>query len=485
MHPAALLLLPAVASAKVPVLISGFEAQHDVHQAIAARLPGAVAKRMFGDPALEVLRVSDVPWIEGKTGPDYLAACPAEEVLGCSFALAEVAEARWAVTGIVRDEPVFDDEVDPGTELELTVLDIEEQREAWSFVFPHDRAAEAELTRWALDVVVALVEGREPPAPEPDEEPELIEDEPVDPEADLTGLERELGEVGHPEGVEDLGEGRQEREPMTMDQLMEEYGEAEPWLDLDLTPQRYLRWWNSGWGYRTWQDKLRGRKGQLVLRAFAGWGAGPRGGHYNAQYAIDTPSSRTVIEYYSWQAAVQGSGLSFGMNAGYGLTPRLELELGLARHGGPFTTDVTKEYLGDDPEVQVADEGLQGMLEASLGARFVPLPFASLRPQIGAGLLVWHGSQGDGHAELPPPPVELPIPAANTLVGAYGLLGAELALNDTVGILVQAPVQYFFAGTAANVHDDDHDYIAHKIEPPTAPSLGWAVQAGVQLHLGK
>ncbi len=199
---------------------------------------------------------------------------------------------------------------------------------------------------------------------------------------------------------------------------------------------------------------------------------------------MDDPSWRTVLEYFAWQAAVQGSGTSFGMNVGYGLTPTLDVELGLARHGGPFTTVVSKEYLGEDPEIVVDEEGLQGMLEVALGARLVPLPFARLRPQLGAGLLLWHGSKGDGHAELPPPPVELPIPAANTLVGAYGLAGAELSLNDSVGIVVQAPLQFLLAGNGVNTWDEELDYVASKTPPPETPTVGWAVELGIQLHFG-
>jgi hypothetical protein len=480
-----LLLLPAATLAQTPVLVSSFEAGQPEHSSVAKRMPALVDARLRALEGLEVLLPSDVPYIQGQKGQEFMAACPSEQVLGCTFDLAEAAQARWAVTGVVRYEPIFDEDVQPGTEVELTVLDIEEQEEAWSLVLPHSEASEADLADWVERAVAALVAGEEPPLPEEeyDEEP-LDEGDLDDPEQDLTGLEREMGEVGHPEGVEDLGEGRQARAPMTMEQLLEEYGEEEPWSDMDLSPQQYLRWWNSGWGYRTWVDKLQGRKGMVTMRGFAGYGGGPRGGAYNGQYAMDDVNWRTVLEYYTWQASTQGSGLSLGLELGYGVTPTVAVELGLGTHFGPYETYVAKEYLGRPPEKVVDESGLQGVFEASLGARVVPMPFSSLRPVLGAGLVLWHGTKADAHAELPPPPVELPIPAGNTLVGPYALLGGELALNDTVGVVLQAPLQAFVLGGTANVHDDATGYIETKLEPPASPVFGWGVELGVQIHLG-
>jgi hypothetical protein len=391
------LLLPTAVLAGEPVLISRFEAAEPHHTTLAHQLPGQVDARLRAAGELEVLRPADVPFIQGQAGADFMAACPQEQVLGCTFDLAEAAEARWAVTGVVRDQPVLDEELEPEAEVELIVLDVAEQEEAWSLLLPYDQAREDELIGWAVQAVQALAAGEPPPLPQEEPEPDPLDDEPFDPEQDLAGLEQEMGEVGHPEGVEDLGEGRQEREPMTMDQLLEEYGEAEPWLDMDLSPQEYLRWWNSGWGYRTWQDKRRGRKGQVTLRGLAGGGAGPRGGAYHAQYAMDDAAWRTVLEYYAWQAATQSGGLSLGLNLGYGVTPFLDVELSLGTHWGSFDSTVTKEYLGEDPITVVDETGLQGVLELGLGARVVPMPFSKIRPVLGAGVVMWRGTKGDAH----------------------------------------------------------------------------------------
>jgi hypothetical protein len=481
-----LLLLPAATLAQTPILVSSFEAGQPEHASVAKRLPTMVDRQLQGLDQLEVMLPSDVPYIKGQKGQEFMAACPQEQILGCTFDLAEVAMARWAVTGIVRYEPVFDEDIQPGVEVELTVLDIEEQEEAWSLVLPHSEGTEAEMVGWIERAVTALAAGDEPPMPVEEVDDELLdEDFFEDPEQDLSGLEREMGEVDHPEGVEDLGEGRQEREPLTMVQLLEEYGEEEPWLDMDLTPQQYLRWWNSGWGYRTWADKLQGRKGMFTMRGFAGYGAGPRGGAYNGQYAMDDVNWRTVLEYYAWQASIAGSGMSLGFELGYGVTPTLSLELGLGTHWGPYDTYVAKEYLGDASPTTVVDEtGLQGVFEASLGARLVPMPFSPIRPHLGGGVVLWQGTKGDAHAELPPPPVELPIPSGNTLLGAYALVGGELALTETVGIVLQAPLSAFFAGSSLNVYDDEVGYIESKLEPPEAPTFGWGIEAGVQIHLG-
>jgi hypothetical protein len=479
------LLLPTAVLASEPVLVSRFEAAEPRHEALAHQLPGRVDARLRATGEIAVLQPRDVPYIQGKAGADYMAACPSERVLGCSFALAEVASARWAVTGVVRNRARLDDLDEPMVEVELIVLDIEEQEEAWSLLLPYSRAAEDELVGWAVLAVQALAAGEPPPMPTEEPEPDLREDEPFDPEQDLSELERELGEVGHPEGVEDLAEGRRAREPLTMEELLEAHGEDEPWLDMDLSAQEYLRWWNSGWGYRTWQEKRRGRKGQITVRGLAGGGGGPRGGAYHAQYAMDDANWRTVLEYYAWQAATEASGLSLGLNLGYGVAPSLDLELSLGTHWGSFDSSVTKEYLGEDPATVVDDSGLQGVLELGAAARVVPMPFSRIRPVLGAGVVMWRGSRGDTHAELPPPPVELPIPAANTLLGASLLVGGELTLHDSVGVVVQAPMQLFFSGTEANVHDENTGAIAHKLAPPDAPVFGWALQAGIQLHFGK
>ncbi len=487
------LVIIAAAQAQVPVLISELELQDPAHGAIGIRLPGVLTKPLISRPDLEVLLPSDVPYIQGVRGDAFIRDCPAEQVLGCTFDLAEVAQARWAVTGIVRWERLSEEDeeagVEPGVELELSVLDIEEQAEAWSLLAPHSRETEAFLAERVAEAVVALAAGEQPPQPEAPPEPELEEPEEQDPERDLDSLQQEMGEVGHPGGVDydldDSGPTRTLRPPLTLEQLLEEQGDDEPWEALDLTPEDYVRWWNSGWDLVTWRDRAQGRRGRVLFRGWGGAGWGPRGATYDGRYAIED-FTRDLLATYTYQSVDASLGSSVGLGIGVGLTPALELELFFSREGGAFQTEISKEWVtadGNETETMVSSDKQQGSLQAGLGVRLAPLPVSDIRPLVGAGVALWRGSTVSAHENLPDgsglPGLSAPLGLAVHLAP-----GVEYRLNRSADAWLQVPLQGFLVGGDPQVDDQSGRYLEDIVTPSSGPPFGAGVVAGIQLRTG-
>jgi hypothetical protein len=500
-----LLALLAPVHAAIPVLISPFEAQDREAAALAERMPGILAAELAPDPDLRVLDPALIPDIGDTPAPLYLDICPPGQLEGCSYVVGEAGGAAYAILGSVRTmdpEPApvrteaggpaaGDAKEEPAVErlVSLRILDVKFYNEVLSVELVHTDATEESFADAVLlmmqDAASGWVGGevdiRSANTPTPKEA--VNKDEAA---SELQDLSQELGEVEGQGRARASTEPRREERPHRSLAELRAQEDPSTWRQLGVSEREYLAWWNSGWDFASWSRRLDGRQGQLLLRAHAGLGLGPTHGLYYGRVSY-YGAELLLEEIYVTHELNQGVGSHVGLSAGYGLLPTLELEVGASREGGRYQVDVRMVYQPEGTEAlrENTDEP-QGMPQLWLGARWVPLPAATLRPVAGLGVAWWFGHTL-GEDQLPMDVT--PAFTAPVLTSLRGLVGGELRLRPGLDLLLQAPVHLILAGHDPAIYDDlridGPDYgMQDKREPGTPLPVAASLQLGVQARLG-
>jgi len=490
---AAAISSPTHAQDLVPVLISGFEGLDAASVPVAMELPELLAGVLAGQEELELMQLGQAPAIHDQTASLYMEACPDGQVIGCTFVVGEVAGAAFALTGTVRKNagappPVEDGAPPPPPELmiELQILDIEQVQESLTVKLVYTADIANSFADTVPDMLNDVVEGwvgqvvdiREF---EPDED---LEDQVDREEAarDLYDLEGELGEVAGSRTHGDLTTAprHEDRAKLSHKDLLAQYeGKRNPWDEMDLSSKEYLAWWNSGWDYNSWSRRFDGRKGQLLVRAHGGWGLNPTHGLYWGRVALD--EGAITQEAFASQETLTGTGLQLGLGVGYGITPMVEIELGIAREGGQYDADIRQQNADGGLTDRRLETFPQGLLHAWAGVRMVPAPTSTLRPVLGLGAGYWMGNDVTRHTDIPL--ADLPVYAAPHILSLRGLAGAELRLHEHLDIVLQVPLHLLLAGTAPQVYDEDRGFIVEGYEPGSGPVLAGGLQLAVQARL--
>ncbi len=503
---ASLLALTAVAAsqAAVPVLVTAFEGADLEAEALAERMPQILADELSIE-GIQLLDVWDNPPVGDTLAPMYLDACPHGQLEGCSFVLGEGAKAAYVILGRVRTldppeppplpedaaEPVEPPEPPPvEREVTLRILDIGAYEEVLSVVLVHTRDSEDSFADAVPLMIQDAAEGWV--GDKVDIRTTVTKDEDgVDKDAaaqDLDALSQELGEVdGHGESL-DTSEPRYEERPRkSLAQLLEENpGRPAPWDDWGITPRQYTAWWNSGWDFYSWSRRLRGRKGQLLLRAHGGWGLGPTHTLYYGRAAY-YGDGLLDEEFYTTHEVATGLGSHLGLSLGYGILPTVEIEAGASREGGKYNIDARMVYNPGEVDVprEVSEEPA-GTPQVWVGARWVPMPQLNLRPVAGLGVAWWFGNALE-EEQVPISDLATFYPALITSV--RGLVGAELRLHDKLDLFLQLPLHLLVAGTSPAVLDEQiltgAEYgLDDKREPGKPVPIAASLQLGAQLRLG-
>ena len=458
---------------------------------VAMDMPGLLADLLVERDDLEIIRLEQAPAIHDQSAAVYMESCPEGQVVGCSFVVGEAAGAAFALTGTVRttsEAPSVDDEDAPLPELtvDLQILDVEQMHDALTVELVYTAETADSFADAVPDMLADVVEGWVGQVVDIREfEPDTsIEDE-ADRElsaAELAELEGELGEVEGSRTHGDLTTAPQrvDRDKLTHKELLAQYeGKRNPWDQMELTSKEYLAWWNSGWDYNSWSRRFDGRKGKVLVRAHGGWGLQPTHGLYWGRVALDDQAH--TEDAYASQETLTGSALQLGVGVGYGLTPTVEVELGVARDGGQYEADIKQQNADGGLTDRRVETFPQGLLHAWAGARIVPAPTAILRPVLGVGVGYWVGNDVTKHTDIPLS--DLPPFASTHILGLRGLVGAELRLADKLDLVVQAPLHLLLSGTSPQVYDEGYGILTEDHDPGTGPLLAGGVQLAVQARL--
>ena len=496
---ASLLALTTIAAAQaaVPVLVTAFEAQDLEAEALAERLPSILGQELEVE-GIQVLDVWDNPPVGDTLAPMYLDACPYGQLEGCSFVLGEGAKAAYVILGSVRtvDSPPPPEEQEgsedpPPVEKEVTlrILDVGAYEEVLSVVLVH---TEQTASSFADAVPLMIQDAAEGWVGEQvDIRATADAEDGVDRTAaaqELAELSQELGEVeGQGESL-DSSEARHEDRPRkTVSQLLEEHGgDSSPWEDWGITPRQYTAWWNSGWDWFSWSRRMLGRQAQLLVRVHAGAGLGPTHALYYGRVAFYGENLIPEENYASHELAT-GLGSHVGMSLGFGVLPTLELEAGASREGGEYAVDARFVYNPDGTlaEREVGEENA-ATPQVWVGARYVPMPWALLRPVAGIGVAWWFGN---ALSEDEVPMLDLPAFTPALVTSLRGLVGAELRLGDRLDLFAQVPLHLLVGGTEpASWNEQLLTGSAYgmddKREPGRPFPLATGLQIGAQGRLG-
>jgi len=419
----------------------------------------------------------------------YMDSCPGGQVIGCTYVLAEAAGAAFALTGTVRALPPTDGE-EGGEETEflvrLSILDVETYEEALEVELVYTSDTEESFADAVPNMLRDVVEGWvgqvvdiRAPASEPQTEDQINREVTG---RELDELQDELGEV---EGSRTAGElttapRREERERFKHEEMLTAYdGRPAPWEEMEITSRQYLAWWNSGWDYPSWSRRFEGRKGQVMLRLLGGYGATPTHALYWGRTAFDTQAQ--PLDSQAVQELRTGGGSHLGVSLGYGITPTVEIELGVAREGGVYEVDVRQQDSSGGLVDRRVESFPQGLLHAWIGARVAPMPTSPLRPTVGAGLGYWLGHDAEDHTEIPL--ATLPVHPAPHVLSLRLVAGGEFRLTDKLDLILQAPVHLLLAGTEPSVYDEGLGVLTERYEPGGRAVLAAGVQLGAQLRL--
>ncbi len=500
------LLVAVPAQAGAPVLVSSFEAQDAVAAPLAQRLPQILLAELEPYEDFDLVDIGRVQPIGGVPAALYLEACPPGQGEGCSLVVAEAAGAAYALTGTVRStDPLAEVEAagggtgaepageEPELELlvELKVLDVDSYEAGLEVVLSYASSTEDSFADavpmmlqdmlqgyvgQSVDIRLAVPAGPEDPLDRAQAARELDD------------LSAELGEVAGDKGDDTLTSAprRDDREKTSARQLaVREQGGPTPWDELGISLPQYAAWWNSGWDYSTWSQRISGRKGQVLLRLQGGVGYGPSHAIYYGRISY-YGTELLLEEIYVTHELDSGIGGSLGLSAGYGLLPWLELEAGAGFDSGRYVVDVRAIYPGDSTPFP-RDVSERGIVLPQLwgGLRLVPMPYRVLRPVAGLGF-AWTFGYALPEDELAM--TELPEFTSPGISSLRALLGAELRVADKLDLLLQAPVHLLLAGTDPAVFTETYldgtEGLGEPREPGKPLPLGLAVQLGAQLRFG-
>jgi hypothetical protein len=469
---------PAWAGA--PVLVAGFQPVTPESAGLAAMLGAVLEQRLDELDELEVLSLVRVPPLSGTDVALYLETCPAGEQVGCTFVVSQHAGAEYAVTGSVA---LDQDQV----LVWVSLVDVDQAREAVSLDLVIPPGQDHLLMEQVASLLGRVIRGelgqlediREEGAYDESTTRELVQAE-LEELAAETGAEVQISAMSTGLTVQ-----RPDFTPADLEAMRSEEGLTE-WERLGMGERAYLEYRNSGMDLESWRTLASGRMLQLLVRPRAGVLFGPVGGEYLGAFLQDPSLSGEagIVETYAWQATRGGVGGGYGLDLGLGITPAIELELGVARVHGRYTTTIRQEVVGDEwsrPDDPI--EGGNASLLLSGGLRLVPFPTHKLRPLVGAGVITWRGSQVDDHVDLSSLAVELPVFPAPALVGARAVAGFELWLGPRWDLVAQVPL-CLLVGDFVEIYDEGVDALDTKDDPPGPVPFSAGLEVGVQLRLG-
>jgi len=465
------------------VFVAPFEPTHPEAAGLSVMLPDFMGQQLDARRDITVVTLDEIGTVADVPARTYAASCPDGEFVGCAFVLAEAAGAELAITGQVTA-------YGNNTLVDVHLVEAANARELITFQVHYGPGDDLVFAEGIARVVQAVIRG------DIGEESDIRSQGrtgPVGPDIDqaTSDLSELDGEIGGVDSLDVRDEGIVARDEYSMDDFasdLESEG-TKPWERLDMSAREYLRYKSSGKPLYEWRELSQGRKGQILVRGFGGFGRLPTYGAYYGRVALSA-QTLDVAEVYAWQTAQNGSGGLLGGSIGYGITPELEVGLNVGFGTGRFSVDIHRVTEGDFSSAPPAGDYLNQALFAGPQVLYAFFPTATFRPVVGGFLTAWLGSSVDNHVL---PPVELPNGgdaqvgsfSAPTSIVAGALGGFELQMGETIDLWAHVPVGAVVASLNAPDSYESGGGILEDLE--TAPEQGvaaTAVHVGIQVHIG-
>ena len=471
------------------LLVSEFEASDSASASFASLLRSYLSEALAMDPAVEVLYVEDAPEFGEHSALVYLQSCPPGDYVGCALVVGQRMGAQYALTGTAT-------ETARGNRVDISVIDVGNSRESLAFSLDVETGDDEIFVTGVVDLVVAVIEGETGIS-------EDVRDE--DNSAELREAQREMnseladqlnelkGELGDVSEVESLRGGSVDRPKYTIDDLSDELESegSKPWERLGMTPSEYMRYKNSGLSINQYRQSALGKQGKFFIRGGGGFVRGLINTEYYGRYALES-AGLTTVETYAWQSAVDGNGGSVGAWLGYGLTPLLEIDLGIGLTSGTYYVGIFQDIVArEDPNdptspYVISDEDPRERNEYNggttwFGGRVIAgfFPASNVRPVLGGGVLYTL------HSSIPElPPSDLENFGRSSTLHAQVLGGVEASAGNLFDFYALLPVGILVGGNVSDSSATGQDILDNTEPIPTASLISTGVEVGIAIKLG-
>ena len=478
--------VPAPISASVlelnTLLISPIQAM-DADLTEEAKRVGALLTTQLGETNI-TLGIEEVPRFEAQdyTAETYVLACPAGEYSGCALVVGQRAPADWVVGATLNHSP--SDVLGETDELLLTVyfIDVRNTREVVNFAVVIGGANDDQQVIGGIaSVYDKIVKGAMAEVDvrgdvlDPKVEAELKSRRAEIAAASLVELESQLGEIV----ITPPSEIDAQRVTRASLKEFDNREDTAPWDRLGMTEGQYLRYRNTGLELSIYRRRIRGRFGQILVRASAGGGKGPFGLHHEGRNAVGFDGTTfTVMQIDQFQELRQASNSLFSAEVGFGVAPFAEVAFVIGSRSAGFTYVFDQDEVGDPSFV---DEPLLtpgSTIQFGGHATFAPLPLRQFRPTATIGLMAWRGRT-------------IPVSDPYKLLATPNMLlfqagpGGEVSAGRYLNLFVRALFDVPLGGNYFEIHQEGTNGHLQNLQVPVGNyGPGFMVQGGFQLRIG-
>ncbi len=470
------------------VFVSRFLAQPDTLDGEAQTLQRKL-EEYLGQSYL-VSPLDKVPPFRDYSAAVYLENCPPHQYNECSYVIAGRAKADWAITARYTSDNPYDQFAD--RDVEVTIIDIKSSRAVISFGASVGPGREDVFAQGVMKVLANIVSGGD--ASNVDIR-EGVVDERAEWEKKREAAAEAAEELSDYEDIDLVVRGMTFDDELSQPKIkvddLEEYDDrddAAPWERLDMGREEYVRYKNSGRSITEWKQLRLGRQRQIVLRGGTGGGRGPFFHNFDARVALDDQTLQPV-ETDVFLELTSAAVLAGDFEVGFGITPTLEISVGMTLRTGWFQIFTLQEVVGD-PELNVGSPTKSQWWTPAYHAKvyFTPLPTSPVRPTMSAGAQYWRGA---GVLDITGDPTIFHQAVQNiqpwdetsqifALVGG----GGEFRLSEKLDFYTRADLQFRVAGSSIHTWHDGQELLFNRGEPlDNGGPLGFQVGAGIIVGL--
>lgn len=461
-----------------PVFVSVFRAPDRALQerarSVERRLVAALGERHL------VVALDEIEPFEDYSAEVYLDSCPADRAAGCAYVIGARGRADWAVSG----EVTADADAEGALVIDTSIVDVREARVVVRFqVHLEDEDPAIAYADAVADLIDRLsAEGSDPddvrgPGEDPGEASRRAAEKQAI-AASLAAMESELGALEIRSRDEAVRPPRLSAEDV---RAMAEQDDAPPWERYDLTPGQYRRMKNAGSDPITWQDRLEGRQGRILIRGALGVSGGPFETEYDARWAVDA-SQAAVVQVDTYQQVMNGTAWSGNLELGVGLLPWLDLTGTFSSRVSTWRYLLHPETVGDARLPDAPTEASVNTSEWGARVTVAPLPTSSVRPVVGVGVGHWRGAGRDRVVALAVP--EVPALDAPRIWLLRAGPGVEVDAMRDLQLFGRLDAVVPLSGGLLQEQASGESVLVHTAEPPGGRGVGLAASVGVQVGLG-
>lgn len=348
-----------------PIFVPKPEVRGSATQAHVDDFFRTLNKELSQDKTLEIRDTASLSSFRGETASQYMNGCLPGESAGCAFSLADA-------DGIPL---LLSTTFERNKELQAVIVRVLQGDIVQQTILADTPDEQAQK----LVVLLTKVHNNTyvPPKKETNKE-EAVESS-IENEEDLSYLEAKLPPIRlRQDEKKDVRLTKAEIQEMKQDEGSKE------WDRYNMGPDEFMRFINSGISLSDWKNLKQGRKNKFIIRGGGGLAFLPAHALYYGR-TVYSDVDTSLVEAYAWQIPQSDVSVVYQFALSYGMTPELDVGIGLGRATGRVTMDMWSQKAGQTPYFR--KENLSNpvlMLEPEIS--YVPKITSVIRPIMSVGL---------------------------------------------------------------------------------------------------